>query len=87
VSALRELRPGWVVLLYHNRKACGLRAPIVQHRRLFRRGLLPLVPPPLAPVDEEEQPHPEPAPAPVVGEGQAEPALRALPEPAEEAEG
>jgi hypothetical protein len=45
-AELRTLRPGWVLLLYHDRKAYCLRAPIAQHRRLFRRGLCRWCPPP-----------------------------------------
>jgi type IV secretory pathway TraG/TraD family ATPase VirD4 len=53
-AELRTLRPGWVLLLYHDRKAYCLRAPIAQHRRLFRRGLLPWRPPT---EEEERRPH------------------------------
>jgi type IV secretory pathway TraG/TraD family ATPase VirD4 len=42
-SELREFRWGWALLLYNDRKAYGLRVPIAQHKRLFRRGLLPWV--------------------------------------------
>src|SRR6202022_1039188 len=45
VADLRTLRRGWVLLLYHARKPYCLRAPIAQHRRLFRRALLPWVAP------------------------------------------
>jgi type IV secretory pathway TraG/TraD family ATPase VirD4 len=57
-AELRTLRPGWVLLLYHDRKAYCLRAPIAQHLRLFRRGLLPW-PPPEEAAEEEERPHVE----------------------------
>jgi hypothetical protein len=84
VSALRELRSGWVVLIYHNRKAFGLRAPIVQHRRLFRRGLLRWTPPPATLAPEEQRPHLELVPD--AQQTTAEDAPRALPEPDQEAE-
>jgi type IV secretion system protein VirD4 len=54
VAELRGLRPSWVLLLYHDRKAYCLRAPIAQHRRLFRRGLLPWRPPA---EEEQRRPH------------------------------
>jgi hypothetical protein len=45
-----------VLLLYHDRRAYCLRAPIAQHRRLFRRGLLPW-PPPEETAEQEGRPH------------------------------
>ncbi|MBO0835719.1 MAG: hypothetical protein J2P28_09390, partial [Actinobacteria bacterium] len=45
VSAIRELRRGWALLIYLDRQVYGLRLPIAQHKWLFRRGLLPWVPP------------------------------------------
>jgi hypothetical protein len=44
-SALRELRWGWALLLYNDRRAWCLRVPIAQHKWVFRRGLRPWMPP------------------------------------------
>ncbi|MBO0730696.1 MAG: hypothetical protein J2P57_15675, partial [Acidimicrobiaceae bacterium] len=45
VSAIRELRRGWALLIYLDRQVYGLRLSIAQHKWLFRRGLIPWVPP------------------------------------------
>jgi type IV secretory pathway TraG/TraD family ATPase VirD4 len=82
-AELRGLRPGWVLLLYHDRKAYGLRAPIAQHRRLFRRGLLPWRPPEEA-AEEEGRPHLEVVAA--AAREEAGEAPQALPEGDQEAD-
>jgi hypothetical protein len=40
-AAIRELRWGWALLLYNDRKAYCLRVPIAQHKWVFRLGLRP----------------------------------------------
>jgi type IV secretory pathway TraG/TraD family ATPase VirD4 len=82
-AELRTLRPGWVLLLYHDRKAYCLRAPIAQHRRLFRRGLLPWRPREEV-AEEEGRPLLEVIAA--AGQDEADEAPRALPEEDQEAD-